>query len=248
MGPQPRERSVHPPAHHRSAGQPAHRARGNELQGDPLVRATLAGASNSQPYSSPYGARRRPTCGNAPLLLRRRLRDPVGRQERLLDRPWSFVFQTLRRFVVMSVKMGRPDAPPVTAPPRFCGRTACGSPTRASPARHSSSIPTPCSSTRRASTSPDSATTPRGPRVRPRRLPYGRVAAGDHFDYPADYRPEPVTEGAFGLIRSKPTRVRIRFDPRSPAMSSAASGTPRSGCIQLTVRSTSPAMFAGRRS
>ncbi|HTB60640.1 MAG TPA: WYL domain-containing protein, partial [Polyangia bacterium] len=33
---------------------------------------------------------------------------------------------------------------------------------------------------------------------------------GDSFDYPADYRPEQVTEGAFGLIRgSEVTRVRI---------------------------------------
>ena len=35
---------------------------------------------------------------------------------------------------------------------------------------------------------------------------------GDHFEYPADYRPEQLTEGAFGLIRGEPTRVRIRFD------------------------------------
>ena len=38
---------------------------------------------------------------------------------------------------------------------------------------------------------------------------------GDTFDYPADYRPEQVTEGAFGLIRgSEVTRVRILFDPK----------------------------------
>ena len=38
---------------------------------------------------------------------------------------------------------------------------------------------------------------------------------GDRFDYPADYRPEQVTEGAFGLIRgSEVTRVRILFDPK----------------------------------
>jgi predicted DNA-binding transcriptional regulator YafY len=38
---------------------------------------------------------------------------------------------------------------------------------------------------------------------------------GDGFDYPADYRPEQVTEGAFGLIReSEVTRVRILFDPK----------------------------------
>ena len=38
---------------------------------------------------------------------------------------------------------------------------------------------------------------------------------GDSFDYPADYRPEQVTEGAFGLIRgSEVTRVRILFDPK----------------------------------
>jgi predicted DNA-binding transcriptional regulator YafY len=37
---------------------------------------------------------------------------------------------------------------------------------------------------------------------------------GDRFDYPADYRPEQLTEGAFGLIRGEPTRVRILFDPK----------------------------------
>src|SRR3954471_14947799 len=37
---------------------------------------------------------------------------------------------------------------------------------------------------------------------------------GDKFDYPADYRPEQVTEGAFGLIRGEPTKVRISFDPK----------------------------------
>jgi len=35
---------------------------------------------------------------------------------------------------------------------------------------------------------------------------------GDKFLYPADYRPEQVTEGAFGLIRGAPTHVRIMFD------------------------------------
>jgi len=35
---------------------------------------------------------------------------------------------------------------------------------------------------------------------------------GDRFEYPGDYRPEQLTEGAFGLIRGEPTRVRIRFD------------------------------------
>jgi predicted DNA-binding transcriptional regulator YafY len=35
---------------------------------------------------------------------------------------------------------------------------------------------------------------------------------GSRFDYPRDYRPEHLTEGAFGLIRGEPTRVRIRFD------------------------------------
>src|SRR3954449_7685963 len=35
---------------------------------------------------------------------------------------------------------------------------------------------------------------------------------GDRFDYPQAYRPEQITEGAFGLIRGKDvTRVRIRF-------------------------------------
>jgi predicted DNA-binding transcriptional regulator YafY len=37
---------------------------------------------------------------------------------------------------------------------------------------------------------------------------------GDHFEYPADYRPEQLTEGAFGLIRGEPTHVRILFDPK----------------------------------
>jgi predicted DNA-binding transcriptional regulator YafY len=37
---------------------------------------------------------------------------------------------------------------------------------------------------------------------------------GDKFDYPPDYRPEQVTEGAFGLIRGEATRVRIRFDAK----------------------------------
>jgi predicted DNA-binding transcriptional regulator YafY len=37
---------------------------------------------------------------------------------------------------------------------------------------------------------------------------------GDRFEYPADYRPEQVTEGAFGLIRGEPTRVRILFDAK----------------------------------
>ena len=38
---------------------------------------------------------------------------------------------------------------------------------------------------------------------------------GDRFDYPADFRPEQVTEGAFGLIRgSEVTRVRILFDAK----------------------------------
>jgi proteasome accessory factor B len=37
---------------------------------------------------------------------------------------------------------------------------------------------------------------------------------GDGFDYPGDYRPEQLTEGAFGLIRGAPTRVRILFDAK----------------------------------
>jgi predicted DNA-binding transcriptional regulator YafY len=37
---------------------------------------------------------------------------------------------------------------------------------------------------------------------------------GNRFEYPVDYRPEPFTEGAFGLIRGEPTRVRIRFDSK----------------------------------
>ncbi len=35
---------------------------------------------------------------------------------------------------------------------------------------------------------------------------------GDSFDYPAEFRPEQLTEGAFGLIRGEPTRVRVLFD------------------------------------
>jgi len=37
---------------------------------------------------------------------------------------------------------------------------------------------------------------------------------GERFEYPADYRPEHLTEGAFGLIRGEPTRVRIVFDDK----------------------------------
>src|SRR5579871_1969069 len=38
---------------------------------------------------------------------------------------------------------------------------------------------------------------------------------GDRFEYPADFRPEQITEGAFGLIRGKDeTRVRIWFDEK----------------------------------
>jgi predicted DNA-binding transcriptional regulator YafY len=38
---------------------------------------------------------------------------------------------------------------------------------------------------------------------------------GQRFDYPADYRPEQITEGAFGLFRAKDaTRVRIWFDDK----------------------------------
>ena len=37
---------------------------------------------------------------------------------------------------------------------------------------------------------------------------------GDKFEYPVDYRPEQVTEGAFGLIRGETTRVRILFDEK----------------------------------
>lgn len=35
---------------------------------------------------------------------------------------------------------------------------------------------------------------------------------GDRFEYPADYRPEKLVEGVFGLIAGQPTRVRIFFD------------------------------------
>jgi len=37
---------------------------------------------------------------------------------------------------------------------------------------------------------------------------------GVRFEYPPDYRPEQLTEGAFGLIRGEPARVRILFDPK----------------------------------
>jgi len=37
---------------------------------------------------------------------------------------------------------------------------------------------------------------------------------GERFDYPPDFRPEQITEGAFGLIRGEATRVRILFDPK----------------------------------
>jgi proteasome accessory factor B len=38
---------------------------------------------------------------------------------------------------------------------------------------------------------------------------------GEQFEYPADFRPEQLTEGAFGLIRApEATRVRIWFDEK----------------------------------
>jgi predicted DNA-binding transcriptional regulator YafY len=37
---------------------------------------------------------------------------------------------------------------------------------------------------------------------------------GDRFEYPTDYRPEQLTEGAFGLIRGEPAHVRILFDAK----------------------------------
>lgn len=37
---------------------------------------------------------------------------------------------------------------------------------------------------------------------------------GNGFEYPVDYQPEQLTEGAFGLIRGEPTRVRILFDEK----------------------------------
>jgi predicted DNA-binding transcriptional regulator YafY len=36
----------------------------------------------------------------------------------------------------------------------------------------------------------------------------------DRFDYPAGFRPEQLTEGAFGLIRGERTHVRILFDAK----------------------------------
>ncbi|HVV51140.1 MAG TPA: WYL domain-containing transcriptional regulator [Polyangia bacterium] len=35
---------------------------------------------------------------------------------------------------------------------------------------------------------------------------------GNRFEYPTDFRPDRLTEGAFGLIRGELTRVRIMFD------------------------------------
>jgi proteasome accessory factor B len=38
---------------------------------------------------------------------------------------------------------------------------------------------------------------------------------GQRFEYPEDWRPEQITEGAFGLIRGRETtRVRVRFDEK----------------------------------
>ena len=37
---------------------------------------------------------------------------------------------------------------------------------------------------------------------------------GNRFEYPSDYRPEQLTEGAFGLIRGPQTHVRVRFGSR----------------------------------
>jgi predicted DNA-binding transcriptional regulator YafY len=39
----------------------------------------------------------------------------------------------------------------------------------------------------------------------------------DRFDYPAEFRPEQLTEGAFGLIRGEPAHVRVLFDPKVAA-------------------------------
>jgi proteasome accessory factor B len=39
----------------------------------------------------------------------------------------------------------------------------------------------------------------------------------DRFDYPSDFRPDQLTEGAFGLFRGAPTRVRILFDSKVAA-------------------------------
>ena len=49
---------------------------------------------------------------------------------------------------------------------------------------------------------------------------------GDRFDYPADYRPEQLTEGAFGLIRGEPTRVRILLRREGRALRAAAAVAP----------------------
>ena len=35
---------------------------------------------------------------------------------------------------------------------------------------------------------------------------------GEGFDYPEDYHPSQIAEGAFGLIKGDPCHVRIRFD------------------------------------
>src|SRR6185369_1605449 len=43
----------------------------------------------------------------------------------------------------------------------------------------------------------------------------GEWLRGEKFEYPPEYRPEQITEGAFGLIRGKEvTRVRIWFDEK----------------------------------
>jgi proteasome accessory factor B len=37
---------------------------------------------------------------------------------------------------------------------------------------------------------------------------------GNKFEYPADYQPEKLYEGAFGLIRGEPVKVKIRFSEK----------------------------------
>jgi predicted DNA-binding transcriptional regulator YafY len=49
----------------------------------------------------------------------------------------------------------------------------------------------------------------------------------ERFEYPADFRPEQLTEGAFGLIRGKEaTRVRIWFDGEGREVRAATTVAP----------------------
>ena len=59
------------------------------------------------------------------------------------------------------------------------------------------------------------ATAARSARSRSTASARSNGCAAQTFEYPSDYRPEQITEGAFGLIRGKEvTRVRIWFDDK----------------------------------